>query len=178
MKKLFFIIIFVGITCLKTYSLSDSLEIGDKFIAGTNFWSRLDYIYIDLDVSLFSDDVIWTVKNITPTQSFNVLFANNRNDSFWYDRSKIEEDLFNYRLIYVSEYKKFAKKYSPKVMAKLLRRETWIGMDWQQAIIALGYPEKINKTTTAHRVDEQWIYGKYTTSYYYFTNGKLTAIQD
>ena len=39
-----------------------------------------------------------------------------------------------------------------------------------------GAPESINRTTTARRVAEQWVYG--THQYLYFDNGKLTAIQD
>lgn len=37
-------------------------------------------------------------------------------------------------------------------------------------------PLEINRTTTKYGTDEQWVYPKYV--YYYFTNRKLTAIQD
>ena len=41
---------------------------------------------------------------------------------------------------------------------------------------AWGEPVTINKTTTSYGTTEQWVY--YGDSYLYFTNGKLTAIQN
>lgn len=38
-----------------------------------------------------------------------------------------------------------------------------------------GEPEKINRTTTARGEYEQWVY---LSGYLYFTNGKLSAIQE
>lgn len=38
-----------------------------------------------------------------------------------------------------------------------------------------GSPEKVNRTTTARRVTEQWVYSD---GFLYFTNGRLTAVQD
>lgn len=39
-----------------------------------------------------------------------------------------------------------------------------------------GIPESVNRTTTARSVTEQWVYGG--GGYLYFTNGRLTAIQN
>jgi hypothetical protein len=39
-----------------------------------------------------------------------------------------------------------------------------------------GKPRRINRTTTASSAREQWVYG--SGSYLYFTEGKLTAIQN
>lgn len=42
-----------------------------------------------------------------------------------------------------------------------------------------GYPDKINKSTSATGVSEQWVYRRGNSSkYLYFQNGKLTTIQD
>lgn len=38
-----------------------------------------------------------------------------------------------------------------------------------------GSPQKVNRTTTVGRVTEQWVYSD---GFLYFTNGRLTAIQD
>ena len=38
-----------------------------------------------------------------------------------------------------------------------------------------GSPQKVNRTTTAGRVTEQWVYSD---GFLYFTNGRLTAVQD
>ena len=52
-----------------------------------------------------------------------------------------------------------------------------IGMTKAQALKSCwGRPESVNRTITAHSVTEQWVYGY--SSYLYFTNGRLTAIQD
>lgn len=52
-----------------------------------------------------------------------------------------------------------------------------IGMTSKQVLnSSWGRPSDINRTTTAHGVSEQWVYNG--SSYLYFTNGKLTAIQN
>lgn len=51
-----------------------------------------------------------------------------------------------------------------------------IGMTPQQAIAAWGKPMKINRTTTASTVREQWVYGG--NNYLYFDNGVLTSFQN
>jgi hypothetical protein len=53
-----------------------------------------------------------------------------------------------------------------------------IGMSKKQVIekTSWGEPESINRTTTARGEHEQWVYG--TKSFLYFTNGRLTAIQN
>lgn len=51
-----------------------------------------------------------------------------------------------------------------------------IGMTQAEALeSAWGKPSKVNRTTTANIVTEQWVYPG---GYLYFTNGKLTAIQN
>jgi len=85
-------------------------------------------------------------------------------------------------------------KHSPTIMldpAKrewpwddLLRGYVWIGMTKEQARIAWGPPDEINRTITAGRVIEQWVYkpifwpyiGKF--NFLYFEDGILTAIQN
>ena len=53
----------------------------------------------------------------------------------------------------------------------------WIGMTWRQAMYCgWGRPQHVNRTTTASRVSEQWVYPN--GSYLYFDNGLLTAIQN
>lgn len=42
-----------------------------------------------------------------------------------------------------------------------------------------GYPNKVNTTTYASGTDEQWVYRSGSSSkYLYFTNGRLTSIQE
>lgn len=53
-----------------------------------------------------------------------------------------------------------------------------IGMTAKQVLdqSSWGSPDKINRTTTAQGFREQWVYR--SDAYLYFTNGKLTAIQN
>ncbi|WP_151839201.1 DUF4124 domain-containing protein [Acinetobacter ursingii] len=60
------------------------------------------------------------------------------------------------------------------------RLEPRIGMTSNQAERSKwGYPDTVNKTTTARGAHEQWVYrGAYKSKYLYFENGLLTSIQD
>ncbi|MFW1807586.1 DUF4124 domain-containing protein [Acinetobacter ursingii] len=60
------------------------------------------------------------------------------------------------------------------------RIEPKIGMTSGQAENSTwGYPDDVNKTTTASGVHEQWVYRRmYKSKYLYFQNGILTSIQD
>jgi len=53
-----------------------------------------------------------------------------------------------------------------------------IGMTEKQVLTrtSWGKPDSINRTTTAQGTTEQWVYGD--GQYLYFTNGKLTVIQN
>ena len=49
------------------------------------------------------------------------------------------------------------------------------GMSAELVRKAWGKPQHINKTVTANRVEEQWVYGE---QYVYISNGKVSAWQD
>jgi len=52
-----------------------------------------------------------------------------------------------------------------------------LGMNQKQVLnSSWGKPRDVNRTTNAYGVSEQWVYGN--SSYLYFTNGKLTTIQN
>lgn len=71
--------------------------------------------------------------------------------------------------------KLYIKKYGQTIYNKLKLGKYWIGMDENMAIIALGYPNKINRTVTKYGVHEQWVYDE---TYLYFENGILATYQD
>lgn len=62
--------------------------------------------------------------------------------------------------------------------ARARRPGVKIGMTEKQVIekTSWGAPEKVNRTTSASGVREQWVFGG--GNYLYFTNGRLTAIQN
>ena len=82
-----------------------------------------------------------------------------------------------------AESEKRAKEHREYIIAKygetygslILQGRVVIGMTKDQCIEALGHPTRINRTTTASRVSEQWVY---SSRYLYFENGVLVTIQD
>ena len=68
------------------------------------------------------------------------------------------------------------KKYGARIGKMILNGEVQIGMTREMCEEAWGSPQKINTTITTQTVSEQWVYGGH--SYLYFTNGRLTAIQN
>jgi len=95
---------------------------------------------------------------------------------------------------YVTELKKYTKdsklvgnnsltdlqkKYGSKIGRGIYYETPIIGMTSKMVIWCIGTPKKINSTETRSAYSSQWVYPGYSkSSYYYFTNGKLTAIQD
>ena len=80
----------------------------------------------------------------------------------------------------LEERKQEVYKFYGKVVGdKILAGQVELGMDRLAVIYALGYPDVINETKTVYGTSEQFVY-RYSTlgdRYYYFENGKLTAIQ-
>ncbi|MBN2890686.1 MAG: hypothetical protein JXL97_02355 [Bacteroidales bacterium] len=72
---------------------------------------------------------------------------------------------------------KLLEMYEKETVEKILDKKIWIGMTSQMTEFSIGKPEKINKTTTASGVREQWVYDNYD-MYLYFENGKLVTIQE
>ena len=66
--------------------------------------------------------------------------------------------------------------WSQDIWNTIREQKVFIGMTKEQAEVAWGIPEKINKTITLAGSSEQWVYG--LSSYLYFDNGILTAIQN
>jgi hypothetical protein len=71
--------------------------------------------------------------------------------------------------------KKNIAKYGIKLYSKLKNGYVWLGMTKDMAIISLGNPKEVNRSTGVWGVHEQWVYN---TSYYYFENGIMTSYQD
>lgn len=81
------------------------------------------------------------------------------------------------------ESEKRAKEHRKYIIAKygetygslILQGRVVIGMTKDQCIESWGHPSRINRTTTALTICEQWVYGN---RYLYFENSKLVTIQD
>lgn len=68
------------------------------------------------------------------------------------------------------------KKFGTAMAKIILSGKVQIGMTREMCKEAWGHPQKVNTTTTPQTVSEQWVYGGH--NYLYFTNGRLTAVQN
>lgn len=67
-------------------------------------------------------------------------------------------------------------KFSPKVWNALENGTVFIGMTKEQATMSWGEPKSVNRTVTAGRSHEQWVYEN--NSYLYFDGSVLTGVQN
>lgn len=72
------------------------------------------------------------------------------------------------------------KEYGEKWALYIINKKVCIGMNKAAVIESWREPDDINKTTTAHGVNEQWVYEgeNYKNKYLYFDDGVLTTIQE
>lgn len=80
-----------------------------------------------------------------------------------------------YKIHLQRQRKKMIAKYGKYWGELVAEMKLEIGMTKQMCRDSWGEPQEINRTTTQYGSHEQWVY--YTT-YIYFDNGKITAIQD
>lgn len=67
-------------------------------------------------------------------------------------------------------------KYEREIEMAKENEKIKIGMTKDEVLSRWGKPEKLNKTTTAHVISEQWVYPNF--KYIYFDDGIVTAIQE
>ena len=68
-----------------------------------------------------------------------------------------------------------AKKWPPEIEQAVINRSVLRGMTAEQATLAWGKPQQVNKTVGSWGVHEQWVY--HSGGYLYFENGVLTSLQ-
>lgn len=68
---------------------------------------------------------------------------------------------------------------SPEEWSAIETREIYLGMGAPAVVCAIGRPERVNTTTRAGAVSEQWVYGDLLrgTSYVYIRDGRVDSIQ-
>jgi len=85
-------------------------------------------------------------------------------------------DFYSFNNTFWTYNPKLKYKYSPAIWKLIAGRDVAIGMTAQQVKLSLGEPDKVNYSEYASGSHEQWIYGEDSSrSFYYFTNGRLTA---
>jgi hypothetical protein len=68
-----------------------------------------------------------------------------------------------------------SKKWPAKIEQAAIEQSVILGMTSDQVLLALGKPEKINRTVYPRGVHEQWVYPG---GYLYLDNGTVTSYQD
>jgi len=69
------------------------------------------------------------------------------------------------------------KEWGIEIHKNIKNREASVGMSSKQVLVAVGYPDKINSTSSRHGVSEQWIYFLSNKKIYYqFEYDKLVYI--
>jgi hypothetical protein len=70
-------------------------------------------------------------------------------------------------------------EWGTEILQKIKNRKADIGMSSKQVLIAIGYPDEINITSSRHGVSEQWIYLLLNKkNYYQFEYDKLVYINN
>ncbi len=113
--------------------------------------------------------IVKTAKGDTSECSLNVSDTN-RGDSMFNDG-----DDYRFGSVFFVKDPKVTYHLSATAWAAVRAKKIYLGMPGDALRLVKGVPDKINRTTTAYAISEQWVYGY---SYYYFKNNKLTTIQD
>ena len=109
----------------------------------------------------------------------NFLLVSENNDSGWIDRIAFLESLNEKKTIYYAlDFIPLVLKYTPEQFAKIMNAVPWIGMKEEDLILSYGNPDDTHTTISGNTISKQYVYGKTASLYFYFTNGKLTTIQD
>jgi len=54
----------------------------------------------------------------------------------------------------------------------------YVGEPAQEFLSCCFRPDRVNRTVTANGTEEQWCYGEFCSTAFYFTNGVLTGFQE
>ena len=68
-----------------------------------------------------------------------------------------------------------ARGWPKNIEAAVIERRVLLGMTMDQVTLAWGRPQRVNQTLRASGLSEQWVYS--ISTYVYFENGRVTAIQ-
>ncbi|MFZ3064741.1 MAG: hypothetical protein WA277_05615 [Nitrospirota bacterium] len=70
------------------------------------------------------------------------------------------------------------RKWNKGILDAIKKHSIVMGMTKEQVKLSWGLPIDINRSVGSWGVHEQWVYGRYSRTYLYFENGKLTSWQD
>jgi hypothetical protein len=86
---------------------------------------------------------------------------------------------FAFDTFFFMEDPKLKYHFTPEVWKYVKIKVPTLGMPTQAVMLCEGPPKAINHSYNGNTSTDQWVYGDSSYSrYFYFTNGKLTAIQN
>lgn len=110
-------------------------------------------------------------RELARARSDSIADANRRRSA---ERREAEERAWQARVTELAD----RNGWSPDMRNLVLARQVAVGMDETMVRAAWGWPEDVNRTTTARGTREQWVYGDIgSRRYVYFEDGVVTAIQ-
>ena len=134
--------------CLYPYDINTGESITFN---GNDLWEFIDVCEKEDDLTLIA-----VFKNSAGQTTYSTLF----------DFGKTKKE--SYKLLPQAEYNRLANKYGSKYTRLMLKGEYEIGMPEEIFRLLLGAPSSINRSSSG----DQWVY---SSRYFYFKNGKLTA---
>jgi hypothetical protein len=69
-------------------------------------------------------------------------------------------------------------RWPAAIADRIIQRKAWIGMTVEMLQDSWGAPRSRNRTMTASRTNEQWVYGDFCKPCVYLQDGVVTSIQD
>lgn len=139
---------------------------GYKYIVAQEDQKIDIYNYEKVDiVAVISSNTIIELKNLNAA-AFYILVKRNTGETGYYPY--LESNL--------SFSNPFPKAWGKTIIEAINKRSVRIGMSKEQAIMAWGKPDKVNKTISEKNINEQWVYS--SGGYLYFDNGLLRTVQN
>lgn len=144
-------------------------------------------LVISLPTLVFAEDLIETIRNTPCLYQYRAAQLFNPEAEFTVPEGFTASECANAKAVNIRledvEFPGRRQDREKKLKAvrdalqQSLRPGVRIGMSSSDVVnkSSWGKPERVNRTTTARGTTEQWIYGD---AYLYFTNGRLTTIQD
>jgi hypothetical protein len=119
----------------------------------------------------------WECFNMTldaRSYTLSLLFKDDNGQEFAIPYSSIKGEKKRYKIFTKKEADDYKIKFGQDIWNSILQGKIAIGMTKEMCILSWGKSEKINRTITAEKISEQWVYSN---NYLYFEDDILKAIQ-
>ncbi|MDM1377389.1 hypothetical protein, partial [Myroides marinus] len=153
-------------------------NIGNKFVLRGKNWESPTSSIIDIKsgnpIKNFSSGGVWTCIDVSIDErdsNISLVLENTSKEQILLEvnTARNNDFVFNYE-----QAELYKKKFGSEKWAKIVDGKVSIGMTKEMCEVSWGKPQYINKTITANKSSEQWVYSD---NYLYFDKGILTAMQ-